>query len=52
LQLQLQAAGADVSPFIMTMTPYLLTLAVLIVWGLSRASAAPAALGRNFVGVE
>jgi ABC-type uncharacterized transport system permease subunit len=36
----------------MTMTPYLLTLAVLIVWGLSRASAAPAALGRNFVGVE
>ena len=27
LQLQLQAAGADVSPFIMNMTPYLLTLA-------------------------
>ena len=52
LQLQLQAIGADVSPFIMNMTPYLLTLAVLIVWGWSRQSAAPAALGRNFVGVE
>jgi len=52
LQLQLQAIGADVSPFIMNMTPYLLTLAVLIVWGWSRQSAAPAGLGRNFVGVE
>jgi len=52
LQLQLQAAGADVSPFIMNMTPYLLTLLVLIAWGWSRGSAAPAALGRNFVGVE
>jgi general nucleoside transport system permease protein len=52
LQLQLQAAGADVSPFIMTMTPYLLTLLVLILWGLRRSSAAPAALGRSFVGVE
>ena len=52
LQLQLQAAGADVSPFIMTMTPYLLTLLVLILWGWRRQSAAPAALGRTFVGVE
>jgi general nucleoside transport system permease protein len=52
LQLQLQAAGADVSPFVMNMVPYLLTLLVLIVWGWRRQSAAPAALGRNFVGVE
>ncbi len=52
LQLQLQAAGADVSPFIMNMIPYLLTLAVLVVWGWSRQAAAPAALGRSFVGVE
>jgi simple sugar transport system permease protein len=52
LQLQLQAAGADVSPFIMNMLPYLLTLLVLIVWGFKRQSAAPAALGRSFVGVE
>jgi len=52
LQLQLQAAGADVSPFIMNMTPYLLTLLVLILWGWRRQSAAPAMLGRSFVGVE
>jgi simple sugar transport system permease protein len=52
LQLQLQAAGADVSPFIMNMIPYLLTLLVLIAWGWSRQAAAPAALGRSFVGVE
>jgi ABC-type uncharacterized transport system permease subunit len=52
LQLQLQAAGADVSPFIMNMTPYPLTLLVLIFWGWSRQATAPAALGRNFVGVE
>jgi simple sugar transport system permease protein len=52
LQLQLQAAGAEVSPFIMNMLPYGLTLLVLIVWGWRRQSAAPAALGRSFVGVE
>ena len=52
VQLQLQAHGADVSPFLMTMTPYLLTLAVLLVWGWSRRSVAPAALGRSFFGVE
>jgi len=52
LQLQLQAAGADISPFVMNMTPYLLTLIVLIAWGWRRQSAAPASLGRNFVGVE
>jgi simple sugar transport system permease protein len=52
LQLQLQAAGADVSPFIMNMLPYALTLLVLILWGWRRQSAAPASLGRSFVGVE
>ncbi len=52
LQLQLQAAGTNVSPFIMNMLPYALTLAVLIVWGWRRQSAAPAALGRSFTGVE
>jgi general nucleoside transport system permease protein len=52
LQLQLQAAGADVSPFLMNMVPYLLTLLVLVVWGFNRQSAAPAALGRTLVGVE
>jgi simple sugar transport system permease protein len=52
LQLQLQAAGVDLSPFLMNMVPYLLTLLVLIFWGWNRQAAAPAALGRNFVGVE
>jgi general nucleoside transport system permease protein len=52
VQLQLQAAGVDVSPFLMNMAPYLLTLLVLILWGWNRQSAAPAGLGRNFVGVE
>ena len=44
--------GIDVSPFLMTMIPYGLTLLVLVVWGWSRQSVAPAALGRTFVGVE
>jgi ABC-type uncharacterized transport system permease subunit len=52
LQLQLQAAGADVSPFVMNMTPYLLTLLVLILSGWRSQSTAPAALGRSFLGVE
>jgi len=52
LQLQLQAAGAVVSPFLMNMVPYLLTLLVLIAWGSHRQSAAPAALGRTLTGVE
>ena len=52
LQLQLQARGAAVSPFLMNMLPYLLTLLVLVFWGLNRRFAAPAALGRNYFGVE
>ncbi|HEX3989551.1 MAG TPA: ABC transporter permease, partial [Acetobacteraceae bacterium] len=52
LQLQLQARGVEVSPFLMNMTPYVLTLLILVVCGWTRSSAAPAALGRNFFGVE
>jgi general nucleoside transport system permease protein len=52
LQLQFQARGVDISPFLMNMVPYLLTLLVLIFWGLRPQSVAPAALGRNFFGVE
>jgi general nucleoside transport system permease protein len=52
LQLQFQARGVDVSPFLMNMVPYLLTLLVLTFWGLRGRSAAPAALGRSFFGVE
>ena len=52
LQLQLQARGAQVSPFLLDMLPYLLTLAVLIAWGGARRTAAPAMLGRTFYGTE
>jgi general nucleoside transport system permease protein len=52
LQLQLQARGLDVSPFLMNMLPYVLTLAVLPLMGKSGRLAAPAALGRPFAGVE
>ncbi len=52
LQLQLQARGAQVSPFLLDMLPYILTLAVLIAWGGARRAAAPAGLGRTFYGTE
>jgi simple sugar transport system permease protein len=48
LQLQLQARGAEVSPFLLEMCPYLLTVLVLLAWGGSRRSHAPAGLGRTF----
>jgi ABC-type uncharacterized transport system permease subunit len=50
LELQLQARGSLVSPFLLEMFPYLLTLAVLLFWGGSRRLAAPASLGRTFYG--
>jgi simple sugar transport system permease protein len=52
LQLQLQAQGIGVSPFLMSMVPYLLTLLVLLVLGWRRRLAAPAALGRGYLGTE
>jgi simple sugar transport system permease protein len=52
LQLQLQARGADVSPFLLEMFPYLLTLLVLLAWGGARRLAAPASLGRTFYGSQ
>ncbi|MFZ3321557.1 MAG: ABC transporter permease [Usitatibacter sp.] len=50
LELQLQARGSLVSPFLLEMFPYLLTLAVLVFWGGSRRLVAPASLGRTFYG--
>jgi general nucleoside transport system permease protein len=52
LQLQLQARGLDVSPFLMNMVPYLLTLVALPLTGRAGQLAAPGALGRPFAGVE
>jgi simple sugar transport system permease protein len=50
LQLQFQARGSEISPFLLEMAPYLLTLLVLLAWGGSRRLAAPASLGRTFYG--
>ena len=51
LQLQIQARGSLVSPFLLDMTPYILTLAILLVWGGARRLAAPANLGKPaFIG--
>jgi general nucleoside transport system permease protein len=48
LQLQMQALGVPVSPFLLDMLPYVLSLAVLARWGGRRRHAAPASLGRVF----
>ncbi len=50
LQLQLQASGTAISPFLLTMVPYVVTLGVLLVWNGSRRFAAPGALGRIYSG--
>jgi len=52
LQLQLQAHGAAVSPFVLNMIPYVLTLGVLLLWGGARRFAAPGGLGRVYSGEE
>jgi simple sugar transport system permease protein len=52
LQLQLQARGSEISPFLLEMAPYLLTILVLLAWGGSRRLAAPASLGRTFYGSD
>ena len=52
LQLQMQALGVPISPFLLDMLPYLLSLGVLAVWGGARRFAAPGSLGRVFQGTE
>lgn len=52
LQLQMQAYGVPVSSFLLDMLPYLLSLAVLAIWGGVRRHAAPGSLGRVFQGTE
>jgi simple sugar transport system permease protein len=51
-QLQLQARGADISPFLLDMLPYLLTLAVLLAWGRRRQYQMPAGLSEVFEGTN
>jgi simple sugar transport system permease protein len=52
LVFELQTRGVQISPFVLQMFPYLLTLLVLRAWGGSRRLAAPASLGRTFFGLE
>jgi ABC-type uncharacterized transport system permease subunit len=49
-QLQLQARNADVSPFLLDMLPYVLTIVVLLVWGRKRQYQMPEGLGEVFEG--
>ncbi|MHB0965022.1 MAG: ABC transporter permease [Bellilinea sp.] len=51
-QLLLQVSGVNVSPFLLDMIPFILTLTVLLVWGGTRKHSAPATLGRVYQGTE
>lgn len=51
-QLLLQSSGVKISPFILDMIPFVLTLAVLLLWGGTRKQSAPASLGRVYQGTE
>lgn len=51
-QLLLQSSGVQVSPFLLDMIPYVLTILVLIAWGGNRKHSAPASLGRVYHGAE
>ncbi len=51
-QLLLQSTGINVSPFLLDMIPYVLTIVVLIIWGGTRKQSAPAGLGRVYYGSE
>ena len=48
LGLHMQAVGVPISPFLLDMLPYLLSLGVLAAWGGARRHAAPGSLGRVF----
>jgi simple sugar transport system permease protein len=49
-QLQLQARGVGISPFLLDMTPYLLTIAVLLIWVRIGRDSFPAGLKAVFRG--
>jgi len=51
-QLQLQARNASVSPFLLDMLPYVLTIAVLLIWGRNRQYQMPQGLSSVFEGTD
>jgi simple sugar transport system permease protein len=48
LQFQLQSRGVQIPPYLLLMLPYLLTLAILLIWGRKNRFAAPAGLTAVF----
>jgi ABC-type uncharacterized transport system permease subunit len=48
--IQLQTEGSTVSPFVLDMLPYVVTIAVVLVWGRPKAFAVPAGLREVFAG--
>lgn len=50
--LQLQVLGVPVSPFLLDMLPYAVTIAVVLIWGRPKAFAVPAGLQEVFVGTS
>jgi simple sugar transport system permease protein len=50
LGLQLQALGAPISPFLLDMLPYVLTLVVVLLWGRPKAFTVPMGLRAVFEG--
>jgi ABC-type uncharacterized transport system permease subunit len=51
-QLLLQVSGVKISPFLLDMIPFVLTIGVLLIWGGTRKHSAPASLGRVYQGTE
>jgi ABC-type uncharacterized transport system permease subunit len=48
--IQLQTQGSPVSPFVLDMLPYLVTILVVLIWGRARAFTVPAGLKEVFAG--
>jgi general nucleoside transport system permease protein len=48
LQFQLQSMGVQIPPYFLLMLPYLLTLAILLIWGQKNKYATPAGLAMVF----
>jgi simple sugar transport system permease protein len=51
-QLLLQSSGFQISPFLLSTIPYVVTILVLVLWGGTRSHSAPASLGRVYQGSE
>jgi ABC-type uncharacterized transport system permease subunit len=50
LGIELQAQGSPVSPFVLDMLPYLVTIVVVLIWGRPKAFTVPAGLREVFAG--